>query len=106
MNGAINASVTTITVDSTSVFPSSGTIQIDDEKITYTNTTSTTFTGCSRGEGGTAAVSHSDNVTVYSLNMGDPLITGATGKISGTFSKHFSKSKLAICPGFNFFIDS
>ncbi len=82
----INTTDTTITVDSTSVFPSSGTIQIDDEKITYTNTTSTTFTGCTRGTSGTTAASHSDNAVVYSLNMGDPLITGATGKISGTFS--------------------
>ena len=83
LNGALSDSATTITVDSTGVFSSSGTIQIGSEKITYTNTTSTTFTGCTRvaGNGG-----HADNTDVYALNMGDPLITGATGKIAGTFS--------------------
>ena len=56
LNGALTDSATTITVDSTSVFPSSGTIQIGSEKINYTNTTSTTFTGCDRGASGTTAV--------------------------------------------------
>ena len=82
----INTTDTTITVDSTGVFSSSGTIQIDSEKITYTNTTPTTFTGCTRGTGGTTATTHANDADVYALNMGDPLITGATGKISGTFS--------------------
>ena len=82
----INTTDTTITVDSTSVFPSSGTIQIGNEKINYTNTTSTTFTGCDRGASGTAAAAHANDADVYALNMGDPLITGATGKISGIFS--------------------
>ena len=82
----ITATDTTITVDSTGVFASSGTIQIGNEKITYTNTTSTTFTGCTRGTGGTTAVAHANDADVYALNMGDPLITGATGKISGVFS--------------------
>ena len=64
LDGAINDSVTTITVDSTEDFPSAGTINIGSEKITYTGVTSTTFTGCTRGADGTSAASHSDNAEV------------------------------------------
>lgn len=64
LNGSINDSVTTITVDSTSTFKSSGIIKIDNEVITYTGTTATTFTGCTRGVYGTSAASHSDNASV------------------------------------------
>ena len=84
LNGAINSSVTTITVDSTGLFDTSGSITIDSEIITYTGKSGTTFTGCVRPSG---AVLHADNVYVYKTgSAGDPLITGATGKCSGTFS--------------------
>ena len=73
LNGGINDAVTTITVDSTADFPSAGTITIGSEKITYTGTTSTTFTGCARGTGGTSAAAHSDNdpvtITVLCKSM-------------------------------------
>jgi hypothetical protein len=65
LNGGINASVTTITVDSTTGFSATGVILIDQELITYTGTSSTTFTGCVRGAQGTTAASHSDNAVVY-----------------------------------------
>jgi len=45
-SGAISASDSTITVVSTNGFPSSGTIAIETNKITYTGKSSTTFTGC------------------------------------------------------------
>jgi hypothetical protein len=68
LNGAINNSVTTITVDSTTGFSTpTGTLLIDQETITYTGTTGTTFTGCTRGVSGTgsgAAASHADNASV------------------------------------------
>lgn len=64
LNGGINDAVTTITVDSTADFPSAGTITIGSEKITYTGITSTTFTGCARGAGGTTAAAHLDNAPV------------------------------------------
>tara|TARA_B100000029_G_scaffold75947_1_gene67702 strand:+ start:955 stop:2976 length:2022 start_codon:yes stop_codon:yes gene_type:complete len=64
LDGGINDSVTTITVDSTEDFPSAGTINIGSEKITYTGVTSTTFTGCGRGADSTSAASHSDNAEV------------------------------------------
>jgi len=64
LNGSINNSVTTITVDSTTGFPVAGRIDIDLELITYTGITATTFTGCVRGANGTTAVSHLDNAIV------------------------------------------
>jgi hypothetical protein len=64
LNGAINNSVTTITVDSTTGFPATGRIDIDTELITYTGITATTFTGCTRGANGSTAASHLDNAVV------------------------------------------
>jgi len=64
LNGGINNSVTTITVASTSAFPSSGRIDIDTELITYTSKNATQFLGCTRGANGTTAASHSTGVTV------------------------------------------
>lgn len=64
LNGAINSSDTTITVASTSGFPSFGRIKIESEQILYYGTTSTTFTGCVRGDGTTTAASHSDTTAV------------------------------------------
>lgn len=64
LNGAINNSVTTITVDSTKGFRTAGMIKIDDEIIAYTGRTATTFTGCTRAYLSTSAASHSDNAVV------------------------------------------
>jgi len=64
LNGGINNSVTTITVTSTSAFPSSGRIDIDTELITYTSKNATQFLGCTRGANGSTAASHSTGATV------------------------------------------
>ena len=56
-----NPTLTTITVDSTSGYASTGKILIDDEVISYTGITSTTFTGCTRGSSGTTATYHDNN---------------------------------------------
>jgi len=65
LNGAINNSTPTITVDSTTGFPASGTILIDSELITYASLSGTQFLTCGRGAEGTAAASHADNAIVY-----------------------------------------
>ena len=79
LNGAHNAAVTTITVVSTTNFPTRGLISIDTEVISYTGTTATTFTGCTRGADSTTAASHSDAATVAqvptAMNQND--VTGA-----------------------------
>jgi len=59
-----NPTLTTITVDSTTGFPTTGKIIIDDEIITYTGKTSTTFTGCTRGANNSIATHHLDNAVV------------------------------------------
>ena|SRR3990167_8992297 len=64
LNGALTATATTITVDSTSGFAPSGRIIIDSEVISYTNLSSTAFRGCTRGLEGTTAATHSDDATV------------------------------------------
>ena len=56
-----NPTLATITVDSTSGYASTGKILIDDEVISYTGITSTTFTGCTRGSSGTTATYHDNN---------------------------------------------
>ena len=67
LNGGINNSVTTITVVSTTGFPTAGQIRIESEVIIYTGTTPTTFTGCTRGARGSANVAHSTGVAVTKI---------------------------------------
>ena len=59
---------TTITVVSTTGFPTSGYVIVDSEIVQYTGTTATTFTGCTRGALSTSAVTHN-------LNSDYPVIT-------------------------------
>ena len=60
----INASVTSLTLASASSFPTSGTVQIGSELITYTGVTSNTLTGLTRGALGTTAAIHSSGAEV------------------------------------------
>ena len=63
---AIDSDDTEITVPSTKGFPSEyGLLKIDDEIITYTGITSTTFTGCVRGFSG---------VTGYNVGISSSLL--------------------------------
>ena len=71
LNGALNSSATTITVNSTTGFAASGAIGIGGEYITYSGRTATTFTGCTRGVGSTAVAHNSgDTVNQYSNATG------------------------------------
>ena len=94
LSSAISSSDTIITVPSTKGFPREyGLLKIDDEIITYTGITSTTFTGCVRGFSGitgynvgvssslleinreklqfseTTAVSHTENSSLQNLSV-------------------------------------
>jgi len=64
LNGALNDSATTITVNSTSGFPSAGKIYVEIELISYTGKTGTTFTGCTRAVNDTVAIAHVDDKIV------------------------------------------
>jgi hypothetical protein len=54
----ISNSVTTIPVADTSKFQNTGAILIESEFITYTGKTSTSFTGCTRGQYSSSAAAH------------------------------------------------
>ena len=66
LDGAIDASTTTVVLADASSFPSTGTsyIQIGTEEISYTGISTNTLTGVTRGVRNTTAASHSDGATV------------------------------------------
>ena len=75
----------TITVDSTSGFSSSGTLQINSEIFTYTGVTSTTFTGVTRATSSTSAADHSvDDAVSESWTVRD---TGRTSASKYAFER-------------------
>jgi len=64
LSSSINTSVTSLTMASSTSFPSSGTVLIDNELITYTGNSSGTLSGLTRGASGTTAATHSSGATV------------------------------------------
>ena len=70
LDGSLTDSATTVTVASTTGFDSSGTIFIENEQITYTGTTSTTFTGATRGANDTTASAHDSATQVAQFEQG------------------------------------
>ncbi len=67
LSSEINDSVTTIPVYNTNPFTASGTVQIGDEKITYTGVDGTNLTGCTRGAASTSAASHDSDRLVMQI---------------------------------------
>ena len=66
----LSASVTTITVASTTDFSSTGTLYIGGEQITYTGISGNDFTGCTRGANSTTAAAISNGTTVTQFDNG------------------------------------
>ena len=64
LSSSINASVTSLTMASSSSFPSSGTVIVGSELITYTGNSGGTLSGLTRGANGTTAATHSSGATV------------------------------------------
>jgi hypothetical protein len=64
LSSSINTSVTSLTMASSTSFPSSGTVIINNELITYTTNSGGTLSGLTRGASGTTAASHSSGDTV------------------------------------------
>ena len=64
LSSGINASVTSLTMASSTSFASSGTVQIGNELITYTGNSGGTLSGLTRGATGTTAAIHSSGATV------------------------------------------
>jgi hypothetical protein len=65
LSGDIDAVITSIPVASTAGLPQSGVLIIDNEKISYTHTTPTSYEGCVRGAEGTTPASHSSGTIAY-----------------------------------------
>ena len=78
-----NVSTTPIQVVSTTGFAPSGGLLIEDELITYTAKTATTFTGITRGVYGTTNVAHTAGVPVTEA-LGVPTATTAQAMILTT----------------------
>jgi hypothetical protein len=65
----MSAGATTVNVVSTSEYPSSGTLLIGTEAVSYTGKTATAFTGLTRGVFGTTAASHVTGTQIDHYNM-------------------------------------
>jgi trimeric autotransporter adhesin len=78
LNGALTSSATTMTVVSTAGYPTTGTLYVDQEAITYTGVTSTTFTGLTRGSMGTTAASHLTGASVNNFLLSIMYSSSAT----------------------------
>jgi hypothetical protein len=93
LNGAINSSVTSVTVTSTSGFTTTGAVLIDTEWITYTGITTNTLTGCTRGAYSTVAASHSTGVgVVLGTGWGSAAYVNNTGQEIGQQLRLWSQS--------------
>ena len=81
MVGHLNSSATTITVDSTVGFPTEGVLLVEDEIISYTGITATTFTGCTRGVGSSSSATHNNDIAVtsYAVPAGVTLFDPSCG---------------------------
>ena len=84
----MTASATSVTVDSSANFETTGYLLIDSEIIQYTGKTSTTFTGLLRGLFGTTEATHADDATVTEAlgGWGMP----ATTNVAGALLRHWS----------------
>lgn len=103
LNGGVGSSGT-LTLFDTSIYPSSGTVWVDSERIDYVGKSSTVLgtTSITRGAGGTSAVSHSSGADVnisqwYHLylydNSGTPTIEVSTTAPNSTPFWGTAKSK-------------
>ena len=73
LNGAIGATDTTITLDSTVGLPSTGFVKIGNEYINYGYISGNTLNNCFRGQNNSTAASHADASAVYWAQL--PAIT-------------------------------
>ena len=87
ITAGISTADTTINVPSTKGFPSEyGLLKIDDEIISYTGITSTTFTGCIRGFSGISGYNVGVSSSLLEINRESLKFneTTATSHISGS----------------------
>ena len=100
----IDSTDKTITVSDTKGFPNSyGLLKIDNEIITYTEKTSTTFTGCERGFSGITSYHqslNSEELIFSSSDAADHDKDSSIQNLSSLFLKEFyKKTKKTFTPG-------
>lgn len=69
LDGAINATVTTITLDSVVGLATAGFIKVGDETISYPNIIGNQLVNCARGQNNTTAASHADGAAISVQNI-------------------------------------
>ncbi len=84
----IGAAAGTVPVQSTAGFPAAGRIAIDSELIDYAGTTAVSFTGATRGVGGSGAAAHAAGnavfpVTTVTVNLNAVATTVNVGSTTG-----------------------
>ena len=111
ISAGISTTDTTITVPSTKGFPSEyGLLKIDDEIISYTGITSTTFTGCIRGFSGITGYNVGVSSSLLEINRENLKFseTSASNHVSGAtltnlsvlfLQEFFKKMKKTFLPG-------
>lgn len=105
LSSDINLFSTTINVESTKGWPDKyGLLKIDDEIITYTQKTSTSFVGCIRGFSGIESLSNQDdlqNLTFSITQANDHNQNSDVLNLSNLFLREFFKKlKYQFAPGF------
>lgn len=73
LNGTINATTTTITLNATAGLPTAGFIRIGNEDIAYGYLSGNTLGGVFRGQNGTTATSHTTGAAISNPNL--PAVT-------------------------------
>lgn len=95
---------TSLSVGSTTGYPSSGTLLVDSEAIAYTGLSSSTFTGLTRGAFGTTAAGHSASavvsnylLAVSSASANPKMVVTSAGKVGiGTAAPGVASSGLQV----------
>jgi len=86
---------TSVTLTSTAGFPTSGTIKVGAEFITYTGVSSNDLTGITRGAGGTRSAHSSGAGVEYFIGWGDAALSSTTQLDPATWSlDHFGQKLL------------
>lgn len=93
LNGAIDATQTTLVLTALTNFPTTGGyIKIDSEEIFYASRSGTTLSGLTRGVNGTTAASHANLATVSSATL---VVTDANhGAYAGDFVTYAGAASL------------
>jgi hypothetical protein len=85
---ALDATETEIDLASVTGLTTTGTIQIEDEIITYTGISTLTLTGCTRGTNGTSAATHADGSAVTQVLINPLATTSGSAVVTITDKAH------------------